>query len=58
MSDADKRWCRAFADAMGVSRSEVEANLAKAEAAGPDGFRALIREHGILIEVGADEPLN
>jgi hypothetical protein len=52
MDDDDRKWCRNFADAMGLSVAEVESNFAKAEASGGEGFLALVREKGILIHVG------
>ena len=58
MDEDDLKWCRRFAEAMGLSAAEVEASFAKAEASGDEGLLALVRENGILIQVGADTPVN
>jgi hypothetical protein len=52
---SDDTAVRAFADAMGLSYAEAVDVFAKAET---DDVIDLVRKHGILIQVGPEEPTN
>jgi len=58
MDADDREWCRRFAEAMGLSQAEAEARFLAVEAAGPDGFLAMVRENGILVRAGDDRTTN